>query len=253
MLEHENVSTHSKTTGLPRKRFYRARAHSNPLSDSHFPVPISPSHFDLTVHYPKFFPSHESRASEKIEFADIGCGFGGLLISLSTLFPDKLMIGMELRDKVTEYVKERILALRVSNPGQYDNVSVVRTNSMKYIPNYFEKAQLTKMFFLFPDPHFKEKNHRRRVISPHLLDEYAYVLKVGGIIYTITDVEELGIWMDNCLKNHALFEPLSREELEADPVVELLSSATEEGQKVARNEGQTFRAVYRRIAPSSPR
>ncbi|KAM7524711.1 hypothetical protein LguiA_014613 [Lonicera macranthoides] len=158
------------------------------------------------------------------------------------------MIGMELRDKVTEYVKERILALRAANPGQYQNVSVVRTNSMKYIPNYFEKGQLTKMFFLFPDPHFKEKNHRRRVISLHLLDEYAYELRVGGIIYTITDVEELGEWMDSCLAGHPMFEALTEGELEADPVVELLSSATEEGQKVERNGGQTFRAVYRRIS-----
>ncbi|KAF5768823.1 putative tRNA (guanine(46)-N(7))-methyltransferase [Helianthus annuus] len=183
----------SKSTRLPRKRFYRARAHSNPLSDSHFPVPTSPLHVDYSLHFPHFFPSPDSQSSsKKVEFADIGCGFGGLLISLATLFPDTLMIGMELRDKVTEYVKERILALRVSNPGQYQNVSVVRTNSMKYIPNYFEKAQLSKMFFLFPDPHFKERNHRRRVISPFLLDEYAYAIKPGGIIYTITDVEELG-------------------------------------------------------------
>ncbi|PIN19947.1 Methyltransferase-like protein [Handroanthus impetiginosus] len=253
MLEHESISnpTHSKTTGLPRKRFYRARAHSNPLSDSHFPVPIFPSQFDYSLHYPQFFPLPDrSDGSKKIEFADIGCGFGGLLISLSTLFPNTLMIGMELRDKVTEYVKERILALRASNPGQYENVSVVRTNSMKYIPNYFEKGQLTKMFFLFPDPHFKEKNHRRRVISPHLLDEYAYVLRVGGIIYTITDVEELGVWMKSCLDGHPLFEAISQEVLEADPVVKLLSTATEEGQKVARNGGQTFQAVYRRIASS---
>ncbi|KAK3212780.1 hypothetical protein Dsin_017486 [Dipteronia sinensis] len=252
MLEKESNPTHSKSTGLPRKRFYRARAHSNPLSDSHFPVPVSPSHVDFSLHYPQFFPSSsEVSCSKKIQFADIGCGFGGLLISLSTLFPETLMIGMELRDKVTEYVKERILALRGSNPGQYQNVSVVRTNSMKYIPNYFEKGQLTKMFFLFPDPHFKEKNHRRRVISLHLLDEYAYVLGVGGIIYTITDVEELGDWMKSCLESHPMFEALKKEELEADPVVKLLCSATEEGQKVARNGGQTFQAVFRRIVPTS--
>ncbi|KAF9681397.1 hypothetical protein SADUNF_Sadunf06G0221700 [Salix dunnii] len=251
MLENEANPTFSKSTGLPRKRFYRARAHSNPLSDSHFPVPISPSHVDCSLHYPQFFSSSgEVGGIKKVQFADVGCGFGGLLISLSTLFPQTLMIGMELRDKVTEYVRERILALRTTNPGQYQNVSVVRTNSMKYIPNYFEKGQLTKMFFLFPDPHFKEKNHRRRVISPHLLDEYAYVLEVGGIIYTITDVEELGDWMKSCLDNHPMFEALTEEELEADPAVKLLSTATEEGQKVARNEGQTFQAVYRRIAPS---
>lgn len=252
MLETDLKPTYSKTSRLPRKRFYRARAHSNPLSDSHFPVPISPSQVDYSLHFPEICPSSEEISnSKKILFADVGCGFGGLLISLSTLFPDALMIGMELRDKVTEYVKERILALRVTNPGQYQNISVVRTNSMKYIPNYFEKGQLMKMFFLFPDPHFKEKNHRRRVISPHLLDEYAYVLGVGGIIYTVTDVEELGEWMGACLEGHPMFEPLSEEELEADPVVKLLTSATEEGQKVARNSGQTFQAVYRRIVSSS--
>lgn len=241
----------SKSTRLPRKRFYRARAHSNPLSDSHFPVPVSPHHVEYSLHYPHFFPSSESPPdSKKIVFADIGCGFGGLLISLATLFPETLMIGMELRDKVTEYVKERILALRVANPGQYQNVSVVRTNSMKYIPNYFEKSQLSKMFFLFPDPHFKEKNHRRRVISPFLLDEYAYAIRAGGVIYTITDVEELGDWMKSCLENHPMFVALTEEELEADPVVKLLSSATEEGQKVSRNGGQTFKAVFRRIIPS---
>ncbi|KAF5743402.1 tRNA (guanine-N(7)-)-methyltransferase-like isoform X1 [Tripterygium wilfordii] len=251
MLQSKSNPTLSKSTGLPRKRFYRARAHSNPLSDSHFPVPVSPSHVDYSLSYPLFFTSSDQAdSSRKIKFADIGCGFGGLLISLSTLFPDTLMIGMELRDKVTEYVKERILALRISNHSQYQNISVVRTNSMKYIPNYFEKGQLSKMFFLFPDPHFKEKNHRRRVISMHLLDEYAYVLGIGGIIYTITDVEELGDWMKTCLESHPMFEALAEEELEADPVVKLLSSATEEGQKVARNGGQTFQAVYRRVVPS---
>ncbi|CAF1716276.1 unnamed protein product, partial [Brassica napus] len=94
-----------------------------------------------------FRDNHSGRpSSKKTEFADIGCGFGGLLISLATLFPETLMIGMELRDKVTEYVKERILALRKtsSGGGEYENISVVRTNSMKYVPNYFEKGQLSK-------------------------------------------------------------------------------------------------------------
>lgn len=131
------------------------------------------------------------------------------------------MIGMEIRDKVTEYVEERILGLRAANPGQYQNISVVRTNSMKYITNYFEKGQLMKMFFLFSDPHFKEKNHHRRVISHHLLEEYAYILAVGGIMYTITD-EELGEWMKGCLEDHPMFKALTEEELEAEPAVKLL-------------------------------
>ena len=30
---------------------------------------------------------------KQVEFADIGCGFGGLLISLAPLYPDTLMLG----------------------------------------------------------------------------------------------------------------------------------------------------------------
>jgi tRNA (guanine-N7-)-methyltransferase len=92
---------------LPRKRFYRARAHSNPLSDSHFPFPITPDDFDLSQHYPRYYQAEKKgeRSDGEVEaplirFADVGCGFGGLLVGLSPVFPDKLMIGMELRDKV---------------------------------------------------------------------------------------------------------------------------------------------------------
>lgn len=53
---------------------------------------------------------------------------------------------------------------------------------MKYLPNYFKKHQLSKMFFLFPDPHFKNKKHKWRIITPGLIAEYAYVLRPGGMI-----------------------------------------------------------------------
>ena len=40
------------------------------------------------------------------------------------------------------------------------------------------------------------------------------------------------------LDEHPLFERISDKELEADPAADLLTSATEEGQKVARNLGE---------------
>lgn len=35
-------------------------------------------------------------SGKKIEFADIGCGYGGLLVALSTVFPDTLMLGKSI-------------------------------------------------------------------------------------------------------------------------------------------------------------
>lgn len=118
---------------------------------------------------------------------------------------------------------------------------------MKHLPNFFCKGQLTKMFFLFPDPHFKRTKHKWRIISPTLLAEYAYVLRVGGLVYTITDVLELHDWMCTHFKGHPLFEHVPLEELSEDPIVGHLGTSTEEGKKVLRNGGKNFPAIFRRI------
>lgn len=74
------------------------------------------------------------------------------------------------RTQVCEFVRLRIEELRKGDPPKAQNAAVLRTNAMKYLPHFFRKGQLEKIFFCFPDPHFKAKNHRRRIVS-----------EVGGI------------------------------------------------------------------------
>ena len=189
---------------------------------------------------------------------------------------------MEIRVQVTEYVEDRITALRLgADPaststtttiavspsdslspasgegsigrGPYQNIAVLRANAMKFPPNHIHKGQLTKLFFLFPDPHFKQRKHKARIISPTLLAEYAYVLRPGGIVYTITDVKDLADWMQKHLSEHPLFEPVSTELLREDgkgPILDAVWNGTEEGKKVERNKGDKYLACFRRIAAS---
>jgi tRNA G46 methylase TrmB len=49
---------------------------------------------DWSKHYPLYYPTKDAKSDKKVEFADIGCGYGGLLIALAPLFPETLMIGM---------------------------------------------------------------------------------------------------------------------------------------------------------------
>ncbi|KAK7051087.1 tRNA (guanine-N(7)-)-methyltransferase (tRNA(m7G46)-methyltransferase) [Paramarasmius palmivorus] len=233
---------------LPQKRFYRQRAHANPFSDHALDYPKTPQEMDWDAHYPAF-----KDTGKKPEFADIGCGFGGLLISLAPLYPDTLMLGMEIRVQVSQYVQDRISALRTgasADGPNYQNVSIVRANAMKFLPNYFTKASLSALFFLFPDPHFKSRKHKARIISPTLLAEYAYVLRPGGIVYTITDVKDLHQWMKTHLEEFPLFEPVSEEALRAEGkgnILDAVYRGTEEGQKVERNQGEKWLACFRRI------
>ena len=107
--------------------------------------------------------------------------------------------------------------------------------------------QLTKMFFLFPDPHFKARKHKARIITSTLLAEYAYVLRPGGFLYTITDVQDLNDWMVSHLEGFPAFERIPEDQLVGDDIVEQVKTATEEGKKVKRNNGLKMVAVYRRI------
>ncbi|KAL3793464.1 hypothetical protein ACHAW5_001639 [Stephanodiscus triporus] len=291
---------------MPQKKFYRSRAHCNPLSfNENFDYPARPDLMDWTEdHYPEhpslsssgsrwrrkteegseeeegvipsssssssFHSSSQSQSSSsslsmavRPDVLDVGCGFGGLTLALSAAMPDRTILGLEIRPKVAEYVRLRILARRTEqrhpdddddgNGGasaSYRNCSVMRTNAMKYLPNLFVKSSLLKMFFCFPDPHFKRKNHPRRIISERLLSEYAYLLRPNvGRLYCITDVRDLHDWhVDRC-DAHPMFRKLNDDEMKDDPCVELMKSTTEEGKKV-RREGkfghEMYYAVYER-------
>jgi 2-polyprenyl-3-methyl-5-hydroxy-6-metoxy-1,4-benzoquinol methylase len=111
---------------MPKKTKYRMRAHINPLNEPSWPIPLSQEYVDWSLHYPAFYDildnnddkvycnttlypityaiKPEADKSEcKVTILDIGCGYGNLLLELSKEFPDKLTLGMEIRDKVTEF------------------------------------------------------------------------------------------------------------------------------------------------------
>ncbi|KAL1840025.1 hypothetical protein VTJ49DRAFT_896 [Mycothermus thermophilus] len=274
---------------LPRKKFYRQRAHANPFSDHQLIYPPHPDQMDWSSLFPDYVvheepqqpqqqpnpsaaapsspgtdlaPFQPKRLSKDVEIADIGCGFGGLLVALAPTLPDTLMLGLEIRVSVTQFVEDRIQALRTQArraaetpsdsspppaPGMYRNVGVLRANAMKFLPNFFRKGQLSKIFICFPDPHFKARKHKQRIVSATLNSEYAYVLRPGGIVYTITDVPDLHEWMVRHFEAHPSFERVSEEEQESDPSVAIMRTETEEGKKVERNKGQKHVALFRRL------
>ena len=236
---------------------------------------------DWSVYYPAFItpqvpftkewvskdvaPNETKSMTKEVTVADIGCGFGGLLVALAPTFPDELLLGkhpyfpvyqtyllkpgMEIRTKVTEFVQDRIKALRSQNPGTnlYQNIACLRANSMKFLPNFFRKSQLLKIFLCFPDPHFKARKHKARIVSTTLNSEYAFVMRPGGIVYTITDVEDLHNWMTKHFGTHPSFERVGEKEQEEDLCVQTMRIETEEGKKVERNDGQKFVACYKRL------
>ncbi|KAK0365604.1 tRNA (guanine-N(7)-)-methyltransferase (tRNA(m7G46)-methyltransferase) [Friedmanniomyces endolithicus] len=265
----------SKKKGRCHRRNSTAKERTPTLSQittsrSKSASPASPAAMDWSLHYPAFAttnppsipkndpktatPNHDAQnpiqqISKQVQVADIGCGFGGLLFALAPKMPSTLILGLEIRTSVTEFVQEKAKALRIqhASSGLYQNVSCIRANTMKFLPNFFAKGQLSKIFLCFPDPHFKARKHKARIVSATLNSEYAFVLAAGGRVYTITDVEDLHLWIAEHFEGHASFERVGEEELEGDECVETMRRETEEGKKVERNGGRKFVAVFRRL------
>ena len=120
---------------MPKKNKHRMRAHINPMNEIHIPVPKNPDYANWKEHYPSFFGIANNNndkivvntgkfavnyeTAEKHEkvptILDIGCGYGGLMFALEPHFPDKLILGQEIRDKVANFVGQKINTLRINS------------------------------------------------------------------------------------------------------------------------------------------
>jgi len=237
----QEVGAAGRVRWMTSKREFRARAHSNPLNDGLYNPPLDPSQFAMDKLY-------EKPPTDGVLWCDVGCGYGGLLASLSAAFPDKTMLGLEIRDRVAEFCRRRVMEMRREYPGSYGNVAFERTNAMKFLPNYFAKGSLEKLFFCYPDPHFKKKKQRQRIISSQLLAEYAYVLKEGeGVVYVVTDVPELFEWMVERFEAHALFRRRGEVEHRKDVVSGFVRDMTDEAQRVDKSDRGKQDASFLRV------
>jgi tRNA (guanine-N7-)-methyltransferase len=248
----------------------RTRPHRNPLSSNDDAHPHSPAAFrsELPAHYGDDRP---------VDFVDIGCAFGGMLFTLAPKFPESRMLGLEIRDKVVKFAQGKATELRrlstlenaadarqrqeeilrVNCPTtslddgahHFRNVWFIQANVMKFGACFFERGQLSKMFFCYPDPHWKRNNVRRRIISPGLVQMYAYWLRPGGKLYTVSDVPELEEWMVQCLDASPLFERVSDEENESEQwLLDIVTSTSEDAKRTERKCLKKNYAVHRRIA-----
>ncbi|OHT09955.1 hypothetical protein TRFO_21055 [Tritrichomonas foetus] len=231
----------------PKKRDYRQRAHCNPLSDRYIPFPLRPSEIDWKEFYPILEKDDNQIEYHAPTFLDIGCGYGGMSFALSELFPTKLILALEIRCVATSFVHDKVIARR--SIGKAHNVAAQWANTMRTLMRYLNPHTIEKIFVLFPDPHFKKRKMKWRIISQQLMDEYAFVMKDDGNakFYLVTDVKDYFDYAVPIIEAHPLFERISEEEAAEDICLKTALTATEESKKVDRNKGSKYAALFRRI------
>ncbi|XP_021282613.1 uncharacterized protein LOC110415321 isoform X3 [Herrania umbratica] len=149
----------------------RIRQHVNPLSSS----------FSVPAPIPDW--SEVFRDPTLPLMVDIGCGSGRFLMWLAKQNPDSQnYLGLEIRAKLVKRAVFWVKELALSNIFKlccrhfiFANASV----SFKHLVSTYP-GPLMLVSILCPDPHFKKRHHKRRVVQKPLVDSILTSLMPGG-------------------------------------------------------------------------
>jgi len=167
------------------------RQHVNPLSQF-FQLPLSlPS--KNTIFRKSHYPIH----------LDIGSAKGEFLIELAKRYPDWNFIGLEIREPLVILCEKKREKLELNNlKFLFCNVNV----SLDQWLSDLDYGQLKRVSIQFPDPWFKRKHFKRRVLNINLLNSIAKSMTNDGEIFLQSDILKLIESMTNMIDKSAYFD-----------------------------------------------
>ncbi len=134
---------------------------------------------------------------------DIGCGWGRFLLSIASLQPDWNYLGLEIREPLVAQAQQRRDELGLSNLHYiFGNVN----NSLLGLLTSLPEGVLQRVTIQFPDPWFKQRHTKRRVVQAELVDTLATYLVSGGEVFLQSDVEEVAVEMCSRFQAHPTFQ-----------------------------------------------
>jgi tRNA (guanine-N7-)-methyltransferase len=121
-------------------------------------------------------------------FLDIGCARGRFILKMAELDKTQNFLGLEIREPL---VAE---ANRLGREANLTNLHYEFCNAMNEFGKLFEELPpnlLQTVTIQFPDPWFKKKHAKRRMVNLELVETLVEHLATGGKIFVQTDIEFL--------------------------------------------------------------
>ena len=118
---------------------------------------------------------------------EIGTGNGLHFAHRAVKFPDRCLVGLELR------YKPLIQTIRRAIKAGQGNARVARYNAY-LLPELFVGGEINDVFIFFPDPWEKSRNHKHRIIQDEFLKRLFEMQRPGSNFYFKTDSREYFDW-----------------------------------------------------------
>lgn len=114
---------------------------------------------------------------------DIGFGRGMSLFERSEAAPGSRILGIEVKSKLAYRVDERLRRRGI------ENVAVFCGDAREILKRAEPSRSVRRVAVHFPDPWWKKRHDKRRVIGEALLTELTRLMEPGAELFIQTDVE----------------------------------------------------------------
>ena len=167
------------------------RQHVNPLS-RFFQLPLELPPIENIFYNPNL-PLH----------IDIGCAKGLFLLELADTIKEWNFLGIEIRKPLVLYAEKQRKNLEINN------LVYLYCNANISLPSWIESLPLNTIQSIsiqFPDPWFKRRHFKRRVLQPSLVQSISSSLQTGKELFIQSDVKEVIEQMNQTIIESGYFD-----------------------------------------------
>jgi len=208
------------------------RQHVNPLSSNFNKIERIPSLSEM-------FGNSKSNLH-----LDIGCAAGEFLFDLALVNTSWNYLGIEIREKLVKNAKLKVLKKEIKN------LYFVFGNANNILNDFQSKLiikNLKSISFNFPDPWFKKRHYKRRIIQPEFINFLSNSLQKGTMIFIKTDVQDLFEYMDFTISSNFYFKKIDKKDFDYSESFNPNKVKTNREKYVIGNQLDIFERIYMKI------
>ena len=208
------------------------RQHVNPLSRN----------FDEIERIPSLVEMFDD--SELNLHLDVGCAGGDFLFNLALINKNWNYLGIEIRERLVNAAKLKL------QEKELKNLYFIFGNANKILNDFYSELinkNLKSISFNFPDPWFKKRHQKRRVIQPEFINILSNSMQKDSLIFIKTDVKDLFDYMDLTITSNSKFKKIDQKALNYSDCFNPNKVQTNREKYVIDNQLDIYERIYTKI------